>query len=227
VSHAVSGGATTRVAVPAFPWMHLWRKKALWGFILVRLISDPVWYFCLFWMPGYFQEQRGLSLKVAGYIGWIPFLAGNLGAIACAAYSDRLGRQIGDPLRARKRVLVVVALLGPLAALVPSMPDVAVVVTLLAVVAIVCLAWLFLLGTLTTDAFPAGNAASVWAIAGAFGSVGAMIFNYSVGQITSSLGSDRMFLILGCLHPVAAVLLVWLVRKTKFTDDEVPIPAGA
>jgi ACS family hexuronate transporter-like MFS transporter len=222
-----AGGAGSAVATRAFAWSQLWRQKSLWGFILVRLVSDPVWYFLLFWMPGYFQEQRGLSLKAAGFVGWIPFLTGNLGAIACAAYSDRLGVRLGDPLRARKRVLVGVALLGPLAAFVPGISQVGGVVTLLAIIAIVCLGWLFLLGTLVTDSFPAGNAASVWAIAGAFGAAGAMVFNYSVGQITTSLGSDRMFLIMAVMHPLAAVLLVWLVHKTKSPADEIPIAAGA
>jgi ACS family hexuronate transporter-like MFS transporter len=215
---ARESGATS--LPPALKWTQLWRTKPLWGLILVRLVSDPVWYFCLFWMPGYFQEQRGLSLRAVGLVGWIPFLAGNLGAIACAAWSDRLGTRLANPLRARKRVLVIAAALGPLAALVPGSGDVAMVVTLLSLVAVACLAWLFLLGTLVTDTFPAGNAASVWAIAGAFGAIGAMTFNYSVGQITTSLGTDRMFWLLGCLHPLAAVLLIGLVRKPVSAADE-------
>lgn len=49
--------------------------------LLIRFISDPVWYFCLFWLPGYLQEDSGLSLKQVGYVGWIPFLFGAVGGV--------------------------------------------------------------------------------------------------------------------------------------------------
>ncbi|MCH5686770.1 hypothetical protein LWM68_22425 [Niabella sp. W65] len=62
----------------------------MWGVLLIRFVSDPVWYFCLFWLPGYLQEQSGLSLAQVGMFGWIPFLVADLGAIGTSAWSDRL-----------------------------------------------------------------------------------------------------------------------------------------
>lgn len=185
----------------------------MWGVIGARFVSDPVWYFCLFWMPGYFQEQRGLSLRMSGLIGWIPFLVGNLGAFAAAAWSDRIGRRRGDPLAGRRRVLVAAACFGPLAMVVPHLPGIGGTVAVLSLTAVVCLVWLMLLGPLVSDVFPAGNAASVWAIAGAFGATGAMIFNYAVGRITSALGAEQMFFVLGLLHPLAAVILCFVVPR--------------
>lgn len=204
---------------PALPWTHLWRQRPLWGIVLARFISDPVWYFCLFWMPGYFQEQRGLTLQESGYVGWIPFMAANVGGLAAAAYSDRLGKRLGNPLKARVRLLAVSAVLGPLAILTPHMPGMALTVAVLSGVGVVCLTWLFVLGPLVSDAFPSGNVASVWAIAGAFGATGAIIFNYCVGQLTSTLGTERMFLLLGLLHPLGALILVGLVRPVKVADE--------
>jgi len=204
------------VALPpaaTLPWGELWRTKSLWGIVLARFISDPVWYYCLFWMPGYFQEGRGLTLTQSGQIGWIPFAAASLGGISVAAYSDRLGRKLGDPWRARKRLLVILACLGPLCMFVPHVESLVVTVTLLCVVAVVCLGWLSLLGPFVADTFPAGNVGSVWSIAGAFGALGAMIFNFNVGRISTALGSERMFLILGILHLLAAGILLLLVRK--------------
>ena len=208
---------TSSAPTATLPWAQLWRQRALWGIVIARFISDPVWYFCLFWMPGYFQEQRGLSLSESGSVGWIPFMAANLGALGAAMFSDRLARRLGHPQKARVRLLATVALLGPLAILTPHLPDLALTIGVLSVVGIVCLTWLFVLGPLVGDTFPSGNVASVWAIAGAFGATGAIIFNYGVGQLTSTLGIERMFLLLGLLHPVAAVVLVSLVRPLKPT----------
>lgn len=217
---AVAATPAANSPAPALPWAQLWRTKALWGIVIARFISDPVWYYCLFWMPGYFQEERGLSLVEAGQIGWIPFAAASLGGIGVAAYSDRLGRKWNDAARARKRLLLILACFGPLCMVVPHTPGLALTVGLLCVVAVVCLGWLSLLGPLVADTFPSGNVGSVWSISGAFGAVGAMIFNFQVGKISTAVGSATMFLVLGVLHLAAAAILLSLVRK-------VSPPAGA
>lgn len=205
--------------VPALRWTQLWRQRSLWGVVLARFVSDPVWYFCLFWMPGYFQEQRGLTLAEAGRVGWIPFFAASVGAILLAAYSDRLGKRLGDSFRARRRLLGLLALFGPITILVPHLPGLAATVVVLCGVAVICLAWLSLLGPLVADTFPAGNVASVWSAAGAFGATGAIIFNHQVGRISTTLGTTNMFLILGCLHLVAAGLLFSLVRPVRVSSS--------
>jgi len=204
--------ATTAVA-GALPWIRLWRQRSLWGIVLARFISDPVWYYCLFWMPGYFQEKRGLTLQEVGWVGWIPFMAGNLGGFAAAALSDRLARRRGNPFKARRNILLAISVVGPLAAAVPHAGNMGLTLALLSCVAVVCLTWLFLLGPLVSDTFHPGNVASVWSIAGAFGATGAILFNFVVGQASAHFGDDRLFLTMGLLHPLAALVLYFLVRK--------------
>src|SRR5690606_16992403 len=102
-----------------FRWAELWKTRSLWGVILIRFVSDPVWYFCLFWLPGYLQEESGLTLAQVGMFGWIPFLVADLGAIGTSAWSDRLVRKGMEPLRARKIMLTTVAVLAPLCAVTP------------------------------------------------------------------------------------------------------------
>jgi ACS family hexuronate transporter-like MFS transporter len=213
VPQAVGAGAA-----PTMPWKKLWSRRALWGIVLARLVSDPVWYFCLFWMPGYFQEQRGLSLREVGIVGWIPFLAGNLGALACAAISDRMVLRYRNPAKARLALLVAVSCLGPLACVVPFAPGMGLTLALLSVVAIVCIGWFAVLGPLVTDLFPAGNSASVWAIAGAFGAVGAIVSNFAIGRVSSMLGTERMFLVLGILHLAALCILLFFVKTDRKAD---------
>jgi ACS family hexuronate transporter-like MFS transporter len=212
---AIETATAASPPAPSLPWSQLWRTKSLWGIVIARFISDPVWYYCLFWMPGYLQEDRGLSLIESGRIGWIPFAAASLGGISVAAYSDRLGRKMGDPCKARKRLLLILACFGPLCMFVPQAEGLTLTVGLLCVVAVVCLGWLSLLGPLVADTFPVGNVGSVWSIAGAFGALGAIIFNFQVGQITTAIGSAKMFLILGVLHLLAAAILLSLVRKVS------------
>jgi ACS family hexuronate transporter-like MFS transporter len=212
---AAEPAATSPPPATTLRWGQLWKTKSLWGIVIARFISDPVWYYCLFWMPGYFQEERKLSLIEAGQIGWIPFAAASIGGISVAAYSDRLGRNIGDPWRARKRLLLILACFGPACMFVPHAESLILTVGLLCVVAVVALGWLSLLGPLVADTFPVGNVGSVWSIAGAFGALGAIIFNFQVGRITTVLGSETMFMILGLLHLLAGGIVFGLVRRVS------------
>jgi ACS family hexuronate transporter-like MFS transporter len=197
-----------------FGWGELWGRRSLWGLILCRFVSDPVWYFCLFWFPGYLQEHSGLSLAQVGKVGWIPFLAADLGGIATAMWSDRMVVRRGmEPLRARKVMLCVVAMAGPVCALVPGCSRGWEVIGIFSLVGVVCLSWLFSLSVVIAEAFPAGNVGSVLGIAGGFGAAGAIVFNNYVGRMMQSFGSGRIFLVMALLHPVAAVILWTMTRR--------------
>jgi ACS family hexuronate transporter-like MFS transporter len=214
---ATAAGTVADSGAAALPWRKLWAEPALWGIVLARFVSDPVWYYCLFWMPGYFQEKRGLSLEQTGAIAWIPFLVGNVGAFSAAALSDRLARAGRAPLRARRVVLIGMSWAGPLAVLVPHCGSVGATIALLSGVGVVCLTWLFLLGPLVSDRFHPGNVASIWSIAGAFGATGAIIFNYFIGTASAAFGEGRLFLLMGLLHPLAAAIL-WLTVRPRASE---------
>lgn len=196
-----------------FTWPQLWRTRTLWGILVIRFISDPVWYFCLFWLPGYLQENSGLSLAQVGAVGWIPFLAADLGGIASAAWSDRMVRRGVEPLRARKRMLTFMAALAPLCVLTPHLPHPAATLAIFSLVAAACLSWLFSLSVVIAEAFPVRNVASVLGIAGGFGAAGAVVFNTYVGQMMTSFGPGRVFAAMALLHPLAAVVLWTMARK--------------
>ena len=153
-------GAARIEAAPAFTWPQLWRTRTLWGILLCRFISDPVWYFCLFWLPGYLQEQSGLSLAQIGMVGWIPFLVADFGGVGSAAWSDRMVKRGVEPLRARKVMLTVMACLAPLCVLTPHLAHPAITLAIFSVVGAVCLSWLFSLSVVIAETFPAGNVGS-------------------------------------------------------------------
>ncbi len=212
---ALAARADTPSPGMKFSWPQLWRTRSLWGILLCRFISDPVWYFCLFWLPGYLQEESGLTLAQIGMVGWIPFLAADLGGIGSAAWSDRLVRGGRAPLRARKIMLTTAAAFAPLCALTPHWPHPAVTLVIFSIVGAVCLSWLFSLSVVIAETFPQGNVGSVLGIAGGFGAAGAMLFNYYVGQVMGTLGAEKIFAVMALLHPLAAVVLWTMVRREQ------------
>lgn len=215
--HILNEATESTVARPAAPfaWKQLWNTKSLWGILLIRFVSDPVWYFCLFWLPGYLQEQSGLSLAQVGMFGWIPFLFADLGAIVTSAWSDKMVRKGMEPLRARKTMLTRVALLGPLCALTPYLGSPWATLAVFSVVAIACLSWLFTVSVVVAESFPVKNVASVLGIAGGFGALGAVLFNYFVGQFIGKLGAEKIFIAMAFLHPLAVLILWTMVRKER------------
>lgn len=202
-------------ATGAFKWGQLWKTRSLWGILLIRFVSDPIWYFCLFWLPGYLQEESGLSLAQVGMFGWIPFLFADLGAVGTSAWSDKLVRRGYDPLRARKIMLSTVAILSPLCIFTPYLGSAWSTLALFSVVAIACLSWLFTISVVVAESFPMKNVASVLGIAGGCGALGAVIFNYFVGQLMGTLGTEKIFLAMAFLHPIAVLILWTMVRPEK------------
>jgi ACS family hexuronate transporter-like MFS transporter len=77
------------------------------------------------------------------------------------------------------------------------------------------LSWLVSLSVVVAEAFPMHNVASVLGIAGGFGALGAVLFNYYVGQMIGKLGAGSIFMIMAVLHPLAALLLWTMVRRER------------
>lgn len=204
-----------------FTWPQLWKTKSLWGILLIRFVSDPVWYFCLFWLPGYLQEGSGLSLAQVGMVGWIPFLVADLGSIGTSAWSDRMVRRGMPPLQARKKMLTAIGFLAPLCVLTPYLPDAFSTLAIFSVVAVAALSWLFTISVVIAEAFPVQNAASVLGIAGGCGAAGAVLFNYFIGRFIGTLGAEKIFIAMAFLHPLAILILWTMVRKEQPVTEKI------
>ncbi|WP_423129868.1 MFS transporter [Gaoshiqia sp. Z1-71] len=195
----------------AFSWGQLWSKRSLWGILLIRFTTDPVWYFILFWLPGFLMEESGLSLSQLGMVGWIPFLIASLGGIASSAWSDWMVRRGKPALRSRKIMLSYVAFLAPVI-LIPDSLGVAVTIIKFSILAAVALSWIYTGSVLIAETFPVNNVASVLGIAGGFGAGGAVIFNYLIGQYMTSVGTTWIFIAMAVLHPLALFILWKMIR---------------
>lgn len=199
----------------SFSWKQLWSKKSLWGVILIRFVSDPVWYFCLFWLPGYLQEESGLSLAQVGMFGWIPFLIADIGAVGTSMWSDKIVRRGTQPLLARKKMLTWITFLTMFCAFTPFINNAALTIAIFSVVALVCVSWLFTVGVVIAESFPVHNVASVQGIVGGFGALGAVMFNFFVGEAMDAPGAENIFFIMALLHPIALWILWKIVKPAR------------
>ncbi|MBQ6186156.1 MAG: MFS transporter [Bacteroidales bacterium] len=209
-----------------FSFRGLFNTRTLWGGILIRLVSDPVWYFCCFWLPGFLRNMgssQGLStqqtLDMIQWIGGIPFLIGAIGGILTSVWSDRMISHGMPALKARKKMMVTIAFIAPLCALVPFINSssagfglkVGLIVGIFSLVAVMCLSWLYTLPVVLAETFPIGNVATVMGLSCGAGALGSVVFNLFTGSIPES-GWKWLFILMGTLHLIAAVILTKMVR---------------
>lgn len=196
---------------PRPTWRQLLGKRSVWGLVLARLTSDPVWYFYLFWLPDYFQRIRHLSLVEIGIYGWIPFLFADLGNILGGWISDSLIRRGWSVSRARFAVLGGVALLAPFGACVGFVQSTAAAVAFTCLATFLCQAWSTNMATLSTDLTDRGETGTVLGLMGTAGSLGGLAFAQALGLLISSFGYSSAFVVAAMLHPIGALLLIFFL----------------
>ena len=195
-------------------WRTLLTQRDTWLLLGTRVLTDPVWYFYLFWFPKYLTDVRGLSLIELGRVAWVVYLAADLGALAGGWLSGRLIDRGRQPIAARKTVLRLAAttiLVGPLVAWTPSVP---LALLLAGGVALSQLAWQVTIGALIVDRYPPASVATAFGIIAAGSGFGGMISTGAVGYLVTHYSYVPIFVGMAALHPLALVL-IWFVRGER------------
>jgi MFS transporter, ACS family, aldohexuronate transporter len=195
-------------------WRTLLTQHDTWLLLASRVLTDPVWYFYLFWFPKYLTDTRGLSLVEVGRVAWLVYLAADIGALFGGWLSGRLIDRGHSPLRARKMVLRLVAttiLVGPLVAWAPSIP---LALVCAGVVALSQLAWQVTIGALIVDRYPPASVATAFGIVAAGSGLGGMVSTGVVGYLVTNYSYVPVFVGMAALHPIA-LALVWFVGRDR------------
>jgi ACS family hexuronate transporter-like MFS transporter len=200
------------------PWRTILQDRRVWLLLAARAITDPVWYFHLFWLPGYLQERLGVSLPQLGWIGWIPSFVASAAVMATGRTTDFFVGRGRTPARVRVTMFVIAACFAPIGAFTTFAPSLVWALVLISIVAIVCQIWFFGQGLLVADVFPRHSAATIAGLLGAVGAGGGLLMNLIAGPMIEHVGYIPVFTGLACLHPLAALLL-WraLPRLVKTT----------
>jgi ACS family hexuronate transporter-like MFS transporter len=193
-------------------WLATLRHPQTIGLLLARFLSDPVWWFYLFWLPKYLVDQRGFTMAEMGMLAWMPYLAADLGALFGGWCSGKLVSGGRPPLSARLRVMLPCAVLMPLSLAVNHAPSRTLTLSLICVVTFAHMAWKTNQATLTNDVFPRHLVGSVSGIL-AFGTgLGGTLFTWLTGRLIQNFGYESVFLLMSVLHPLSYLITRHLVR---------------
>lgn len=212
-----SGEPTAAGSMPAEGrWRAILGRRETWLLIAGRMLTDPVWYFYLFWFPKYLTDARHLTLAEVGRIAWIVYLAADIGCILGGYLSGALIRRGVAPVRSRIWVMTIAAVLLPLSPLMNNVASPLLAVGIASIAAFAHLAWQISLSTIIVDIYPKPLVGTVFGIVAAGSGLGGMISTNLVGHAVGSYSYAPIFLVMGFLHPVA-YLLIRFIRTRPAT----------
>ena len=195
-------------------WIELFKIKQTWAFIFGKLLTDPVWWFFLFWLPSYFAETFNLDLKKPSLPLVIVYTATTIGSIGGGFLSSYLIKKGWNVQRARKTTMFIIAIRVMPIMLAQFTQNIWVAVGLISLAAAAHQAWSANIFTTVSDYFPKKDISSVVGIGGMAGSVGGILFPLVIGMILDhfkllgniTAGYNIIFIMCG-----SAYLLAWLV----------------
>src|SRR5262249_5165427 len=121
---------------------------------------------------------------------------------------------------ARRRVMLIVACLMPIAALAVFTSHVVLAIALISLATAGHQAWTANLFTIPSDIFPKETVASVVGIGGCAGGFGGFLFSAILpGYVVSYFGYIPMFVLAGILHPIAWIIgtrLLWARQRVDY-----------
>ena len=201
------------------PWAKLLKYRQTWVFFIGKGLTDPIWWFYLFWIPGWLAQVRGtgLELKSFGLPLVAIYSATTVGSIFGGWLSSYMIKKGMSPFKARKYSMLLFAILvTPIVfAQSPGITTWA-AVGLIALAASSHQAWSANIFTTVSDAFPKRAVSSVTGIGGMAGALGGLGISYLAGAVLNfykkaghvETGYVIMFAVAG-----SAYLLAWIIMN--------------
>jgi ACS family hexuronate transporter-like MFS transporter len=208
-------------------WISLLKLKQTWVFILGKFLTDPIWWFFLFWLPSYFATTFALDLKKPSIHLVVVYTATTFGSIGGGWLSSFLIKKGWAPLWARKITLLIVAFAVLPIIFAKYATDIWIAVGIISVAAAAHQAWSSNIFTIVSDLFPKRAVSSVVGMGGFVGSLGSTLFPFLVGWLLDyykkagniGAGYNILFIICGCTYFIAWTCIQLLTRKMTPVEE--------
>jgi MFS transporter, ACS family, hexuronate transporter len=230
-------------------WFKLLGFRQTWAFALGKFLTDPIWWFFLFWLPAFLNGENtrkiqafmatnpgytGTTEDIPGVIHWwwalaVIYTLSTFGSIFGGWLPKRFINGGMDVNKARKLAMFIFALL-PLSVLLASRLGQINTWYAVATIAIACSAhqaWSANIFTTVSDMFPKKAVASVTGIGGMAGAVGGILIAWAAGLLLKhftvvgnvDLGYGILFVVCGSAYLTAWILMHLLVPKFKKIEN--------
>jgi MFS transporter, ACS family, aldohexuronate transporter len=197
-------------------WIKLLGHRQTWAFILGKFITDPIWWFYLFWIPDFLQREHGLNLLHIGLPILVIYLIADAGSVAGGWLSSFLIRHGKTVNASRKLAMLVCAISVVPVVFVPRVASMWGAVLVIGIAAAAHQGFSCNLLTLSSDMFPGTVVASVAGIGGTAGAVGGMLIAKLVAYLLQRTHSYTVpFLLAGSAYLIALAVIHGLAPSLK------------
>ena len=195
-------------------WLPLLRYRQLWAFALGKFLTDPVWWFYLYWLPKFLNSVHGVkTIDMMWYLVTV-YLMADVGSIAGGWVSSALLKRSWSTNRARKTAMLLCAISVAPVVFATHIEGLWSAVLLISLAAAAHQGWSANLFTLSSDMFPRQAVASVVGIGGVAGALGGMLIAEIAGYVLEWYGTyTPMFVIAGLAYLSALAVIQGLCPR--------------
>ncbi|MFP5249251.1 MAG: MFS transporter [Acidobacteriota bacterium] len=206
---------------PTTTWIRLLGYRQTWAFVMGKFLTDPIWWFYLFWLPSYFTSKFHLTLSTLGLPLVIVYSAATVGSIF-GGWLPAPFRKAGMAApRARLAAMLVCACAVAPIFLAAYSRNEWLSIGLLSLATAAHQGWSANLFTTVSDMFPRNEVASVTGIGGTAGAAGGALIASAAGFILQYMHTYApLFVIAASAYLLALFIIVLLAPGLK--KAEVP-----
>lgn len=198
-------------------WLSLLRYRGTWAYVVGMLMTSPVWWFYLNWVPGFLHDR--FAIDMLGSIGPLVaiYLIADAGSIAGGWLSSCMIRRGMQPVPARLLTMLLMALCPIPVAFIAGVSNLWPAVMLIALAAAGHQGMSANLYTLASDTVPSRGVSSVIGIGGFAAGIMGMFVAMAVGRILDATGGNYAVLFIGAAlaYPLAVLAMALILRRPR------------
>ncbi len=189
-------------------WIDLLKHRQTWAFALGKGMTDPVWWFYLFWLPKFLDARYGIKLAGVAAPLIVIYLLADVGSVFGGWLSGAFIKRGWSVNAGRKMAMLIAASLIVPTVLAPAAAHMWTAVLIVGVAAASHQWWSANMFTLASDMFPRRATASVVGIGGFFGAVAGFGFQRLTGHILQATHNNYTYVFVLCGFAYLTALLV-------------------
>jgi MFS transporter, ACS family, hexuronate transporter len=198
------------------PWIRLMKYRQVWAFAIAKFMTDPIWWFYLYWVPKYLNKNYGLTLDKIGLPLIVIYLMADVGSVGGGWFSSFLIKRGWSVNKGRKTAMLTCALCVIPIVFASQASEAWIAVVLLSLATAAHQGWSANLFTTASDMFPRKAIGSIVGFGGMAGSIGGMLIATLAGFILELTGSYLvLFIICGSMYVIAYLIFIKLAPKLE------------
>ncbi len=200
-------------------WLRLAGLRQTWAFSIGKFLTDPIWWFYLYWIPKFLNEKHGLTLSKLGPPLITIYVVADVGSIGGGWLSSRLIKAGWSINASRKTAMLVCALCVVPIIFASQVRGVWPAVALISLAAAAHQGWSANLFTTASDMFPRRAVGSVVGMGGMAGAIGGMLIATATGYLLEITRSyHAVFVVAGAAYLVALAIFHAISPRLRQAD---------